>query len=115
MGTVGDETARVDAFTEGMEDRQPLPARKLGQEFRVKHRALLCEHNEAIRPISREGGKSAFYVFRHAELNSLRIKAQLLREFDRACRLRRLADVLRVRSEERRVGKECRSEGVPYQ
>ena len=39
-----------------MEDRQPLSARKLGQEFRVKHRALLCEHNEAIRPISRKGG-----------------------------------------------------------
>ena len=64
MGAVGDETARVDAFAEGMEDRQPLSARKLGQEFRVKHRALLCEHNEAIRPISRKGGKSAFDVLR---------------------------------------------------
>ena len=96
MGTVGDETARVDAFAEGMEDRQPLSARKLGQEFCVKHRALLCEHNEAIRPISRKGGKSAFDVLRREELNSLRIKTQLLREFDRAGRLRRLADVLRV-------------------
>jgi hypothetical protein len=66
--------ACVNTFAKGMEDRQSLSARKLSQEFRVKHRALLCEYNETIRPISRKGGKSAFDVLRRAELNSLCIK-----------------------------------------
>src|ERR1700745_4229522 len=60
-----------------MQERQPLSARKLGQEFRVKHRALLCEHDEAIRAITRKGGKRALDVVRRAELNRRRTQAQL--------------------------------------
>ena len=40
VGTVGDETARVDPFAERMQDWEPLSARKLGQELRVADRAL---------------------------------------------------------------------------
>jgi ABC-type uncharacterized transport system substrate-binding protein len=56
----------VNALAERMEDRQPLSARKLGQEFRVKHRALLGEQ------LAARYGVPASYVTRdYAEVGGL--------------------------------------------
>src|SRR5438477_9749659 len=94
--TVGDETARVDTFAERMQDGEPLSARKLGQELRVNHRALLGQDDEAIGAIGRKGGKGALDVFGRAELNGFGVETKLFRELDSARRLGGLTDVLWV-------------------
>ena len=96
VGTVGDETARVDTFAERMQDWEPLSARKLGQELRVDHRALFGQDDEAIGAIGRKGGKGALDVFGRAELNGFGVETQLFRELDSARRLGGLTDVLWV-------------------
>jgi hypothetical protein len=89
VGTVGDETARVDPFAEGMQDWEPLSARKLGQKLRVGNRALFGQDDEAIGAIGRKGGKGALDVFGRAELNGFGVETQLFRELDSARRLGR--------------------------
>jgi len=96
VGTVGDETARVDPFAERMQDWEPLSARKLGQELRVGNRALFGQDDEAIGAIGRKGGKGALDVFGRAELNGIGVETQLFRELDKARRLGGLTDVLWV-------------------
>src|SRR5882757_6085933 len=96
VGTIGDETARVDTFAERMQDWELLSARKFGQELRVGNRALLGQDDEAIGAIGREGGKGTLDVFGRAELNGLGVETQLFRELDSARRLGGLTDVLRV-------------------
>src|SRR3954471_14395947 len=79
-----------------MQDREPLSTRKLGEKLGVRHRALLREHDDAIRAIGRENRKGALNVFGRAKLDSFSLETQLLRELDCARRLGRFADILWV-------------------
>ena len=62
-----------------MQDRKALSARELGQELGIGDRTLFSQHDEAVRPIGREGRERALDVFGRAELEGFGVEPQAFR------------------------------------